>query len=185
MNVIETNLPGVLIFEPKVFGDQRGFFVETFRESVCTELGIPAFVQDNQSRSSRGVLRGLHYQLVQPQGKLVRATVGEVFDIAVDLRPGSETLGKWVGRHLSDENKHMLWIPPGFGHAFLVLSETAIFNYKCTDYYLHEDQHTLAWDDPSINVQWPELGIQPSLSEKDLTGDDYQTIMERIIQKDS
>lgn len=186
MKFTATEIPDVVLIEPDVFKDDRGYFFESWHKEKLREGGLDLeFVQDNESFSSRGTLRGIHLQIKQPQGKLVRATLGEVFDIAVDLRPGSATQGQWVGRHLSDENKHMLWIPPGFGHAFLVLSETAIFNYKCTDYYLHDDQHTLAWDDPSIDVQWPELDVAPSLSPKDRAGDDYKTIMDRIIAQAS
>ena len=181
MKFIATEIPDVILIEPDVFKDDRGYFFESWQKKKLKAGGLDLeFVQDNESFSSRGTLRGIHLQIKQPQGKLVRATRGEVFDVAVDLRPGSATEGQWVGRRLDDKNKHLLWIPPGFGHAFLVLSETALFNYKCTDYYLHDDQHTLAWDDPSINVQWPELGMAPVLSEKDSQGDDFNSIMERI-----
>jgi len=182
MKITSTEIPDVKLIEPAVFKDDRGYFFESWQKEKLKQAGLDLdFVQDNESFSTRGTLRGIHLQIKQPQGKLVRATSGEVFDIAVDLRPNSKTLGKWVGRHLSDENKHMLWIPPGFGHAFLVLSDTAIFNYKCTDYYLHDDQHSLAWDDPEINVQWPDLGETAiSLSEKDQHGDSFAEIIGRI-----
>ncbi len=182
MKITETEIPDVKLIEPMVFEDDRGYFFESWQKEKLKDAGLDLeFVQDNESFSSRGTLRGIHLQIKQPQGKLVRVTVGEVFDIAVDLRPGSATLGKWVGRKLNDANKHMLWIPPGFGHAFLVLSETAIFNYKCTDYYLHDDQHSLAWDDPTVDVQWPDLGDTPlGLSDKDRNADNFDTIMARI-----
>lgn len=155
MNVIQTKLPGVLIFEPKVFGDSRGFFVETFRDSLREECGIPAFVQDNQSRSSRGVLRGLHYQLVQPQGKLVRVASGRVFDVAVDVRRGSPTFGHWAGVILDDTSHRQFYIPPNFAHGFVVLSETADFVYKCTDYYHPSSEAGIVWNDPDIGIEWP------------------------------
>jgi dTDP-4-dehydrorhamnose 3,5-epimerase len=172
MNIIRTEIPDVLILEPKVFGDSRGFFFESFNARVfqlATGIHAP-FVQDNHSRSGRGVLRGLHYQIEQPQGKLVRVIGGNVFDVAVDLRKSSPTFKKWVGVRLSDENKRMLWIPPGFGHGFVVLSEQADFLYKTTAYYSQPHDRSLRWDDPEIGVKWPleELGIPPVLSEKDM-----------------
>lgn len=168
MNVIQTQLPGVLIFEPKVFGDSRGFFVETFRDSLREECGIPAFVQDNQSRSSRGVLRGLHYQLMQPQGKLVRVASGRVFDVAVDVRRGSPTFGRWAGVILDDTSHRQFYVPPNFAHGFVVLSETADFVYKCTDYYHPPSEAGVAWNDPDIGIEWPaEILDVVALSGKD------------------
>lgn len=169
MNVIKTEIPDVLIFEPKVFGDERGFFFESFNQKVFEEaVGRKVeFVQDNHSKSSKGVLRGLHYQL-EPyaQGKLVRCVVGEVFDVAVDIRKSSSTFGKWVGVNLSAENKRQLWIPEGFAHGFLVLSETAEFLYKTTNYYHPQSDRGIKWDDPSINISWP-VDSQVLLSAKD------------------
>ncbi|MEZ5653657.1 MAG: dTDP-4-dehydrorhamnose 3,5-epimerase [Burkholderiaceae bacterium] len=170
MNVVETDLPGVLILEPKVFGDARGFFFESFnldRFQEATGVGAD-FVQDNHSRSARGVLRGIHYQLVYPQGKLVRAVVGEVLDVAVDLRRSSPHFGQHVAVRLSADNKRQLWIPPGFGHGFLVLSEVAEFLYKTTEYWHPEHDRTLAWNDPSVGVDWGMA--EPSLSDKDTRG---------------
>ena len=166
MNVIETKLPGVLILEPKVFRDERGFFVETFRETTLRETGInETFVQDNHSRSSKGILRGLHYQLIQPQGKLVRVSRGKVFDVAVDVRKGSPTFGQWVGCVLDDESLHMMYIPPGYAHGFVVLSEVADFIYSCTHYYHAESKQCIAWNDPDIGIEWPISDV--SLSAKD------------------
>jgi len=167
VNVIQTPLPGVLLIEPKVFGDTRGFFLESYHEDRYREAGIPLrFVQDNHSRSRHGVLRGLHYQVTRPQGKLVRVTAGEVFDVAVDIRPGSPSFGKWFGANLSGENHRQLWIPPGFAHGFAVLSDSADFLYKCTDYYRPEDEGGIAWDDPDLAIEWQVNG--PQLSAKDL-----------------
>lgn len=168
MKVIDTAIPDVLIMEPTVFGDERGFFLESFNQrrfndAVAREVN---FVQDNHSRSAQGVLRGLHYQVVQPQGKLVRCTVGEVFDVAVDIRANSSTFGQWVGVHLSAENKRQLWIPEGFAHGFVVLSEIADFQYKATDYYAPEHERAIRWDDPALAIEWP-LSCPPLLSEKD------------------
>lgn len=168
MNVTTTRIPDVLIIEPTVFGDERGFFLESFNQrrfndAVGREVN---FVQDNHSRSAQGVLRGLHYQVVQPQGKLVRCTVGEVFDVAVDIRANSSTFGQWVGVHLSAENKRQLWIPEGFAHGFVVLSEIADFQYKATDYYAPEHERAIRWDDPALAIEWP-LSCPPLLSEKD------------------
>ncbi|WP_312669896.1 dTDP-4-dehydrorhamnose 3,5-epimerase [Pseudescherichia sp.] len=169
MNVIKTAIPDVLIFEPKVFGDDRGFFFESFNQRVFEEaVGRKVeFVQDNHSKSCKGVLRGLHYQL-EPyaQGKLVRCVFGEVFDVAVDIRKSSPTFGKWVGVHLSAENKRQLWIPEGFAHGFLVISEMAEFVYKTTNYYHPVSDRGIAWNDQSININWPLQGA-PLLSEKD------------------
>ncbi len=170
MQVVQTSLPGVVVIEPKVFGDPRGFFFESFNAKRFAELtGITApFVQDNHSRSVRGVLRGLHYQIRQPQGKLVRVTAGEVFDVAVDLRRSSPTFGKWNGRMLSAENKRQLWVPAGFAHGFAVLSENAEFLYKTTDYWAPEHERCIRWDDPQLDIQWPL--VSPSLSAKDAQG---------------
>ncbi len=152
-----TEIPDVLLLEPRVFGDSRGFFVETFRQSWLEEAGLDLrFVQDNQSRSSRGVLRGLHYQLQQPQGKLVRVAQGRVFDVAVDVRLGSPTFGRWTGAVLDDENHRQLYIPPGLAHGFVVLSETAEFLYKCTNYYHPPSENGILWNDPDIGIEWPE-----------------------------
>jgi dTDP-4-dehydrorhamnose 3,5-epimerase len=168
MNIVDTAIPDVKIFEPKVFGDERGFFVETFRQSHFDDLGLNVqFVQDNHSSSSKGVLRGLHYQIQKPQGKLVRVTAGEVYDVAVDLRKSSSTFGQHVGAHLSAENKKILWVPPGFAHGFLVLSDMAEFVYKCTEYYAPEHDRSLLWNDPVLNIQWP-LDGSPELSAKDV-----------------
>lgn len=171
MDVIQTEISGVLLFKPKIFGDTRGFFMETYRESLFKDLGINVnFVQDNHSASTRGVLRGLHYQVKQPQGKLVRVTVGEVYDVAVDMRKNSPTCGQHVGVRLSAENKHSFWVPPGFAHGFLVLSEYAEFVYKCTDYYAPEFERSLLWSDPELDIAWPEMSEAPKLSEKDKLG---------------
>jgi dTDP-4-dehydrorhamnose 3,5-epimerase len=162
-----TTLPGVQVYEPAVYGDERGFFMETFRSAWFEELGLDGtFVQDNFSRSVRGVLRGLHYQVVAPQGKLVRAVHGEIFDVAVDLRRTSPTFGKWVGVTLSADNKQALWIPPGFGHGFYTLSEVAEVMYKCTTYYAPEHDRSLRWDDPAIGITWP-LSAPVQVSSKD------------------
>ena len=170
MKVIETRLPGVLILEPKVFGDARGFFLESFSEKAfreATGVTLP-FVQDNHSRSTKGVLRGLHYQLPpHAQGKLVRVTQGAVFDVAVDLRRSSPTFGQWVGVELSGENHRQCWIPPGFAHGFVVLSDSADFLYKTTDYYAPQVEGAVRWDDPEIAIEWPVLDVPPSLSAKD------------------
>lgn len=170
MNVIKTDIEGVLIIEPQVFGDERGFFLETFQaKRYAQEAGITQeFVQDNHSRSSYGVLRGLHFQKTKPQGKLVRVVSGEVFDVAVDIRPGSPTYGQWAGTHLSAENKRQFWVPPGMAHGFVVLSETADFEYKCTDYYDPTDEACLLWNDPDIAINWPV--DEPVLSAKDKLG---------------
>ena len=168
MNVIETALPGVLIFEPKVFGDARGFFAETYHEQRYAEYGLDVrFVQDNQSRSRHGVLRGLHYQLQQPQGKLVRVSRGRVFDVAVDIRRGSPSFGQWVGVELDDESQRQLYIPPGFAHGFCVLSECADFNYKCTDYYHPQSEQGILWKDPALGIEWPLPEASVQISDKD------------------
>ncbi len=172
MRVIATEIPDLLIVEPKVFGDERGFFYESFNKRQFAELtGVTAeFVQDNHSKSARHVLRGLHYQIRQTQGKLVRVVAGEVFDVAVDIRKSSPTFGKWVGLTLSAENKRMFWVPPGFAHGFVVLSESAEFLYKTTDYYAPEFERTIVWDDPDIGIDWPLGGAEPVLSAKDQVG---------------
>ena len=167
MKVQSTQIPGVLIVEPTVFGDDRGFFLESFNEREMRNIGIDAhFVQDNHSRSQRNVLRGLHYQISQPQGKLVRVVSGKVFDVAVDVRRDSQAFGKWVGVELSAENKRMLWMPPGLAHGFVVLSDSADFLYKATDYYAQEFERTILWNDPDLAIEWPLAG-QPILSSKD------------------
>ncbi|MFQ2422777.1 dTDP-4-dehydrorhamnose 3,5-epimerase [Aeromonas caviae] len=169
MNVIKTAIPDVLIFEPKVFGDERGFFFESFNHKLFEEaVGYPVtFVQDNHSKSSKGVLRGLHYQLPpHAQGKLVRCVAGEVFDVAVDIRKSSPTFGQWVGVHLSGENKRQLWIPEGFAHGFVTLSETADFLYKTTNYYAPQCEGSIRWDDPHVGIEWP-IEDEASLSNKD------------------
>jgi len=171
MQVQTTRIPDVLIFEPKVFGDDRGFFYESFNERRFIELtGIEtSFVQDNHSKSARNVLRGLHYQIQQPQGKLVRVVAGEVFDVAVDIRKSSATFGQWVGVILSAENKRQLWVPPGFAHGFVVTSESAEFLYKTTDYWAPEHERSILWNDPAIGIEWP-MREAPMLSGKDQVG---------------
>jgi dTDP-4-dehydrorhamnose 3,5-epimerase len=171
MNIVPTALPEVLVIEPKVFGDERGFFFESYNRKVFVEAtGIDVdFVQDNHSRSAKNVLRGLHYQITQAQGKLVRVVAGEVFDVAVDIRKHSPNFGKWVGVNLSADNKRMMWVPPGFAHGFLVLSEAAEFLYKTTDYYAPQHERCIAWNDPDIGVAWPLTGA-PVLSGKDREG---------------
>ena len=171
MRVIQTDLPEVLVLEPKVFGDARGFFMESFNARVFAEAtGLrPEFVQDNHSRSARGVLRGLHYQIRQPQGKLVRVTRGRVFDVAVDLRRSSPNFGRWAGAELSEDNHLQMWVPPGFAHGFVVLSDSADFLYKTTDYYAPEHERCLLWNDPTVGVDWHFEG-EPLLSAKDAEG---------------
>jgi len=166
-----TSLPDVLLIEPKVFPDPRGFFLESYQKKDFAEAGIPFdFVQDNHSKSCQGVLRGLHYQIKQPQGKLLRVIAGEIFDVVVDIRKHSPTFGKWFGTSLSAENKHMLWVPVGFAHGFYVTSPEAELIYKTTDYYAPEWERTIVWNDPTIGVQWPLAGGAPSLSAKDAAG---------------
>jgi len=168
MKIIATDIPDVLIFEPVVHGDHRGFFMETWRKSLFEEQGLPAeFVQDNQSRSAHGILRGLHYQVNRPQGKLVRCIEGEIFDVAVDLRRSSPTFGQWAGVLLSAENRLQLWVPPGFAHGFYVTSDSAQIVYKCTEYYSPADDRSLFWNDESIGIDWPLAGVEPTLSDKD------------------
>ena len=174
MKYIETAIPDVKIVEPKVFGDERGFFMETYRmdefNQQCSER---VFVQDNHSKSTQGILRGLHYQLTQTQGKLVRVVSGEVYDVAVDMRESSSTFGQWVGYELSAENKKLLWVPPGFAHGFYVMSESAEFVYKCTDYYAPEHERSVLWNDAELGIDWPLISengddnTAPTLSEKD------------------
>ena len=170
MNVIKTPLDGLLVLEPRVFGDDRGFFYESFNARAFAELtGVTLpFVQDNHSRSAKGVLRGLHYQIQQAQGKLVRATAGSVFDVAVDMRKSSATFGQWYGIELSAENKKQMWIPPGFAHGFVVTSDAAEFLYKTTDYWAPEHERSVLWNDPAIGIEWPLDGITPQLSAKDV-----------------
>jgi dTDP-4-dehydrorhamnose 3,5-epimerase len=172
LKVTPTAIPDVLVIEPKVFGDSRGFFFESFNQKAFNDAtGLnETFVQDNHSRSAKGVLRGLHYQLQQPQGKLVRVVRGAVFDVAVDIRKSSATFGKWVGVDLTEDNHKQLWVPAGFAHGFLVLSEFADFLYKTTEYYAPAHERCIAWNDPSIGVDWPEIGVPPSLSTKDANG---------------
>lgn len=169
IKVTPCEIEGLYVIEPKVFGDERGYFVETYNKQEFSEFGLDMeFVQDNQSMSRKGVLRGLHFQKKFPQGKLVRVLSGEVFDVAVDIRKGSETYGKWFGVVLSDENKKQFYVPEGFAHGYLVLSETAVFAYKCTEFYHPEDEGGIQWDDPDIGIEWPlEEGMQVILSEKD------------------
>ena len=172
MQIITTPIPDVLVLEPRVFGDARGFFFESWNQREFARLGLPThFVQDNHSKSARGILRGLHYQTQQVQGKLVRVVAGEVFDVAVDMRRGSPTLGRWAGALLSAENRRMMWIPPGFAHGFYVTAESAEFVYKCTDFYAPEHEVSLRWDDPAIGIDWPLIdGKPPVLSAKDAAG---------------
>jgi dTDP-4-dehydrorhamnose 3,5-epimerase len=173
MKVTKTAIEGVLVLEPKAFGDERGFFMESFNQQRFDEAVGPghSFVQDNHSRSAKGVLRGLHYQLPpHAQGKLVRVTQGKVFDVAVDIRPGSSTFGRWVGVELSGDNHHQLWLPPGMAHGFLVLSESADFLYKTTDYYAPEAEACIRWNDPTLAIEWPATGAAANVSAKDAAG---------------
>ena len=171
MNVIECNIPGPLILEPRVFGDDRGFFIESWNAEACAKAGLDlTFVQDNHSRSQKGVLRGLHFQNPGPQGKLVRVVRGAVFDAVVDLRRSSPTFGKWTGVVLSAENKRMFWVPEGFAHGFLTLEDDTDFLYKCTAPYAPQHEASLAWDDPAVGIEWPLDGIEPKLSAKDAVG---------------
>ena len=178
MKVLQTEIPDLLIIEPQVFGDERGFFMESFNQRKWEEeTGLKTtFVQDNHSRSSKGVLRGLHYQLPpKAQGKLVRVVAGEVFDVAVDLRKGAATFGKWVGVHLTAQNKRQFWVPEGFAHGYMVLSESADFLYKTTDFYAPELERCIFWDDPNIGIEWP-ITISPRLSEKDAKAPDFRAV---------
>lgn len=175
MKVTPTHIPDVFVIEPEVFGDDRGFFYESFSQ-VKFEQGIGAkydFVQDNHSRSVKNVLRGLHYQIQQPQGKLVRCILGKVFDVAVDMRQSSPTFGQWAGVELSAENKKMFWVPPGFAHGFVTLSDVAEFVYKTTDYYAPQYDRSLIWNDPEVGIEWP-FEVEPALSKKDLLGKSFQ-----------
>ena len=170
MKIIETKIPDVKLLEPQVFGDERGFFMETFRDEWFKQnVANRTFVQENHSKSVKGVLRGLHYQTENTQSKLVRVVQGAVFDVAVDLRKSSPTFGQWVGEILSAENKRQLWVPEGFAHGFYVLTETAEFTYKCTDYYNPKSEHSLIWNDPTVGIEW-HLDGEPNLSTKDLAG---------------
>lgn len=175
MEVIPTRIPDVKLIKPKVFGDERGFFMETWNAKVFAEAGIDAtFVQDNHSRSVQHTLRGLHYQIQQPQGKLVRVTRGEVFDVAVDLRKSSPTFGQWVGEVLSEENQLQMWVPPGFAHGFYVMSESADFQYKCTDFYAPEHERCIRWDDERLAIEWPiPERATSTVSLKDAAGTSY------------
>lgn len=168
MNRIPTSIPDVFLIEPKVFGDERGYFYEAYNAKSFANLGISAtFVQDNQSRSRRGILRGLHHQVRQSQDKLVRCLSGSIFDVAVDVRRSSPTFGRWVGAELSAENKRMLWIPKGFAHGFIVLSDVADVLYKVTDYWAKEHERGLRWDDPAVGIPWPDVGVVPELNQRD------------------
>jgi dTDP-4-dehydrorhamnose 3,5-epimerase len=168
VNVIETPIKDVLIIEPKVFGDDRGFFLESWNDATFKDLGLDwTFVQDNHSRSAKGVLRGLHYQNPNPQGKLVRVVAGSVFDVAVDIRKGSPTFGQWTGVHLSAANKRMFWVGPGLAHGFLSLEDNTDFLYKCTSIYSPKDEQALMWNDPQVGIEWPLDGIEPTVSAKD------------------
>jgi len=170
MKIIKTKIPDVVVLEPKVFGDERGFFLESYNYKIFAEIGLGRnFVQDNHSRSARNVLRGLHYQLGQPQGKLVRVVVGAIWDVAVDIRRSSPTFGQWVGEEISEENKRMLWVPEGFAHGFVVISESADVLYKATDFYAPACERSLLWNDPQLGIPWPLSG-EPVLSPKDRAG---------------
>ncbi len=168
MNIEQTRLPGVVVLSPRVYRDPRGFFMETWNKERYADEGLPAaFVQDNLSESRRGVLRGLHYQHPAAQGKLLQVLHGEIYDVAVDIRRGSPTFGRWVGERLSAENKRAMFVPEGFAHGFLVLSEIAEFSYKCSDFYTPSDERGVRWDDPGIAIAWPDVGVAPSLSARD------------------
>lgn len=168
MNIVETAVPGVLIFEPRVFGDSRGFFVETYREEWLQQAKLKvSFIQDNQSRSSKGVLRGLHYQMQNPQGKLIRVSRGSVFDVVLDVRKGSSHFGQWTGVILDDVSHRQLYIPPGFAHGFCALTDEVDFNYKCTEYWHPQSETGILWNDPAVGVEWPQLDVPYSLSDKD------------------
>ncbi|MGR5550754.1 dTDP-4-dehydrorhamnose 3,5-epimerase [Vibrio sp. DNB22_12_1] len=178
MKVIDTKIPDVKIIEPTVFGDERGFFMETWNQKMFEELvtGKPTkFVQDNHSKSKKGILRGLHYQTENTQGKLVRVVSGEVFDVAVDIRESSPTFGQWVGEHLSAENKRQLWVPEGFAHGFYVISENAEFVYKCTKYYDPSSEVSILWNDDKLAIDWPMISSEPILSEKDKNGKKFES----------
>ncbi|KPF61797.1 dTDP-4-dehydrorhamnose 3,5-epimerase [Porphyrobacter sp. AAP60] len=171
MKIVETAIPGPLVIEPRVFGDARGFFMETWNAAAFAEAGLDlTFVQDNHSRSQKGVLRGMHFQNPGPQGKLVRVTRGAVFDVAVDLRRSSPHFGQWVGVELSADNRRMFWVPEGFAHGFLTLEDDTDFLYKCTAPYVPQSEHSLAWNDPEVGIVWPATGIDPIISDKDASG---------------
>ncbi len=182
MKATPTAIADVLLIEPKVFGDERGFFFESFNQRAFNQVtGLNLdFVQDNHSKSAQGVLRGLHYQVLQPQGKLVRVVAGEVFDVAVDIRPDSPTFGQWVGEILSADNKRQLWVPPGLAHGFVVLSESAEFLYKTTDYYAPEHERCIAWNDPTLAIAWPSMNQGPKLSAKDAAGGSFQAMTKEL-----
>ena len=178
MEVTKTRVDGVLLIKPKVFGDERGYFVETYQKERYSEIGIThPFVQDNHSMSRRGILRGLHYQTKHPQGKLVMVSLGAVFDVAVDIRPDSPTFGKWFGAILSQENQHQLWIPPGLAHGFLVLSDIAHFHYKCTDFYDPKNETSILWNDPELNIEWP-FAEDVLLSQKDMNALSFKSAVQ-------
>jgi dTDP-4-dehydrorhamnose 3,5-epimerase len=179
MEFVPTAIPEVVLVKPRVFGDARGYFFESWEARKFAQGGLELrFCQDNENLSGRHVLRGLHYQLKQPQGKLVRVVTGSVFDVAVDLRRSSPTFGKWVGAELNDENHHMLWVPPGFAHGFVVLSESARFLYKCTDFYAPEDEQAIAWNDPDLQVDWRlPSGVAPSLSARDRAAGSFRSAL--------
>ena len=178
MEVTKTRVDGVLLIKPKVFGDERGYFVETYQKERYSEIGIThPFVQDNHSMSRRGILRGLHYQTKHPQGKLVMVSLGAVFDVAVDIRPDSPTFGKWFGAILSQENQHQLWIPPGLAHGFLVLSDIAHFHYKCTDFYDPKNETSILWNDPELNIEWP-FAEDVVLSQKDMNALSFKSAVQ-------
>lgn len=172
MEFVPTRVPEVVLVKPRVFGDARGFFLESWKDTTFSAAKLPpSFVQDNHSRSGQWILRGLHYQVKNTQGKLVRVTRGAVFDVAVDMRRASPTFGQWAGAELSEENHHMLWVPPGFAHGFLTLTDTVDFLYKCTDYYTPEHERVLRWDDPTVGIEWPlPAGVTPQLSARDAKG---------------
>ena len=177
MNYKKLHIPDVVLLTPQVFGDDRGYFMESFRHNDFVDnCGNYNFVQDNHSKSRKGILRGLHYQYNHPQGKLVRVTRGEVFDVAVDMRKSSPTFAQWVGVFLSEENKQMLWVPPGFAHGFFVTSEEVEFQYKCTDYYAPGDEVTLKWNDRKVGVEWPVSNLAPLLSDKDEAGNSFEHV---------
>ena len=178
MEVTKTRVDGVLLIKPKVFGDERGYFVETYQKERYSEIGIThPFVQDNHSMSRRGILRGLHYQTKHPQGKLVMVSLGAVFDVAVDIRLDSPTFGKWFGAILSQENQHQLWIPPGLAHGFLVLSDIAHFHYKCTDFYDPKNETSILWNDPELNIEWP-FAEDVVLSQKDMNALSFKSAVQ-------
>lgn len=181
MEVVKTPIEGVLLIKPKVFGDNRGYFVETWQKKRYEEAGINfPFVQDNHSKSTKGILRGLHFQKNHPQGKLVMVSLGEVFDVAVDIRKDSPTFGKWFGAILSDKNQHQLWIPPGMAHGFVVLSDVAHFHYKCTDYYRPDDEGSIKWDDPEIGIDWP-IDFEPLVSAKDGVAHSFNDLKKSLL----